>query len=99
MNGSEFGSTAAAGLPAVVEIFVHACDAFNSLLVRSDDVADEVDFTGSLHALGFEAGRVSALAEALTLLTGSPAWAAQAKEVLAEYLAATSLPEDTNGNL
>ncbi|MDB5076622.1 MAG: hypothetical protein JWO42_2801 [Chloroflexi bacterium] len=96
MNGHESGKMAAAGLPSVVDIFVHACDSFSGLLVRSDDVADEVDFTGSLHALGFEAGRVSALAEALTLLTGSPAWRAQATEVLAEYMAATTLPEEAN---
>jgi hypothetical protein len=84
-----------ASLPAVIDLFSGACDAFRRALSRSDDAAlDAVDFTGSLHELGFQAGRVRALGEALTLLTGSPEWTRQAEEVLAEYMQATVLPED-----
>jgi hypothetical protein len=86
----------AAGLPALIELFASACDVFTRSLSRSDDVADEVDFTGSLHELGFGAGRVSALGQALTVITGNTGWTAQADAVLAEYLAATSLPEEHN---
>ena len=41
----------------------------------------------------FTAGRVRALGEALTLLTGSPEWTRRGDEVLAEYLQGTPLPE------
>ena len=82
-----------AGLPAVIDLFSRSCESFARALNRTDDVLDAVDFAGSLHDLGFNAGRVRALGEALTLLTGSLEWRRQADEVLAEYLQATSLPE------
>lgn len=82
-----------AGLPAVIELFAHACESFGQALGRSDNVLDATDFAGSLHELGFVAGRVRALGEALTLLTGSPEWTRQADEVLAEYMQVTTLPE------
>ena len=91
-NGSS--ELAAAGLPAVIDLFARACDAFQRSLGSSDDVFDATDFTGSLHELGYNAGRVRALGEALSLMTGSPEWRIQAEEVVAEYLAATVLPED-----
>jgi hypothetical protein len=86
----------AAGLNAVIDLFLHAAQAFNRSLGRSDDVADEIGFTGSIHELGFTAGRVQALAEALTLLTGSSEWTNQARNLLAEYLEPTVLPEEAN---
>jgi hypothetical protein len=83
------------GLPAVVELFRRACESFGRALIRSDEaVLDATDFAGSLHELGFNAGRVRAFGEALTLITGDPAWTRQAEEVLAEYMQATVLPED-----
>jgi hypothetical protein len=86
---------AGGGLPAVVELFRRACESFGRALVRSDEaVLDATDFAGSLHELGITAGRVRALGEALTLITGDPAWTRQAEEVLAEYMQATALPED-----
>jgi hypothetical protein len=94
-DGASEISTVAAGLPAVVEMFTNACESFGRALVRSDEaVLDATDFAGSLHELGFNAGRVRALGEALTLLTGSPEWTRRAEEVLAEYMQATALPED-----
>lgn len=86
--------SSAAGLLAIIELFTHACESFGHALSRTDDALDAVDFAGSLHELGFDAGRVRALGEALTLLTGSPEWTRRAEEVLAEYLQATALPED-----
>jgi hypothetical protein len=84
------------GLSAIVELFTRACTSFSQALVRSDYIADEVDFTGSIHQLGFDAGRVSALGQVLSIMTGNPAWTARADEVLAEYMAATLLPEEAN---
>jgi hypothetical protein len=84
------------GVSEIEDLFSRAAAAFTIALVRSDDIADEVDFTGSIHQLGFDAGRVSALGQALTVLTGNPAWTARADEVLAEYMAATMLPEEAN---
>jgi hypothetical protein len=85
---------AAAGLTSVIDLFTNACQTFQQVLERSDNVLDATDFTGALHALGFTAGRVRALGEALTLLTGSPEWIRQADEVLAEYMQATAIPEN-----
>lgn len=85
--------TPAAGLPAVIELFTRACAAFEQALTRTDNMLDATDFTGSIHDLGFTAGRVRALGEALTLLTGSPEWTRRGDEVLAEYLQGTPLPE------
>jgi len=96
MSGFSLADHANGEFAALIELFSRACDAFTQLLVRSDDIADEVDFTGSLHQMGFEAGRVSALGQALTILTGDPAWTARADTVLAEYMAATLLPEEAN---
>src|SRR5262249_30171749 len=49
------------GLPAVAELFRRACESFGRALVRSDEaVLDATDFAGSLHELGFNAGRVRA---------------------------------------
>ena len=79
---------------AVIELFTRACESFAHSLSRTDDVADEVAFTGAIHEVGFAAGRVHALGEALTLLSGSPEWSRQAEEVLAEYMSGTTLPED-----
>lgn len=93
-NGADH-EIVAAGMSGVIALFSSACDAFRRALSRSDDAAlDAVDFTGSLHELGFQAGRVRALGEALTLLTGSSVWTSQAEAVLAEYMQATVLPED-----
>lgn len=83
-----------AGLPSVIDIFNRSCESFARALTRSDDLLDATDFAGSLHDLGFNAGRVRALGEALTLLTGSPEWLRQADQVLAEYMQATALPEN-----
>ena len=86
---------AGGGLPAVVDLFRRACESFTRALARADEaVLDATDFAGSLHELGFNAGRVRALGEALTLITGELAWTRQAEEVLAEYMQATALPED-----
>ncbi len=96
MSGSSPGNGADDGVAAIIDLFIRASADFTLSLVRSDDVADEVDFTGSLHQLGFEAGRVSALGQALTMLTGNPTWTERADDVLAEYMAATLLPEEAN---
>lgn len=88
------GGTVAAGLAGVIDLFTHACETFQHVLERSDNILDATDFTGALHALGFTAGRVRALGEALTLLTGSPEWTRQADEVLAEYMQASAIPEN-----
>ncbi len=45
-----------------------------------------MDFTGHMHDLSLTAGRVQALGEALTALTGDQAWVARADEVLRNYL-------------
>jgi hypothetical protein len=84
----------AAGLPAVIDLFTRACTAFGQALERTDNVLDATDFTGTLHLLGFTAGRVRALGEALTLLTGRSEWLRQADEVLAEYMQASTIPEN-----
>jgi hypothetical protein len=81
-------------LPAVIALFTRACESFGQALERTDNVLDAMDFTGTLHMLGFFAGRVRALGEALTLLTGSPEWQRQADEVLAEYMQASAIPEN-----
>ncbi len=96
MAGGSNGSLGAsgAGLPGVIDLFAQACEAFGRSLGQTDTVQDEMDFAGSLHELGFNAGRVRALGEALTLLTGSLEWIRQADELLAEYMRATQLPED-----
>jgi hypothetical protein len=93
-RGNGLHSGQLAGLPAVIDLFVRACEAFTRSLVHSDEMLDATDFAGSLHELGFDAGRVSALGEALTLLTGSSSWMRQAEEVLAEYMQATAIPEN-----
>lgn len=87
----------AAGMLAVIDLFTHACVAFEQALTRTDNMLDATDFTGSIHDLGFNAGRVRALSEALTLLTGSPEWRRQGDAVLAEYLQGTPLPEQEQG--
>jgi hypothetical protein len=52
-----------------------------------------MDFTGSLHDLSLAAGRVQALGEALTLLTGDPSWKEQANDTLRSYLSAEPVDE------
>lgn len=78
---------------AVIALFTAACETFSQALERSDNLLDATDFTGALHILGYTAGRVRALGEALTLLTGDLAWTRHADEVLAEYMQATPVTE------
>ncbi len=73
-------------LEAVVRLFEASCDSFREALGQSESAADAVDFTGHMHDLSLTAGRVQALVEALTALTGDQAWVARADEVLRNYL-------------
>jgi hypothetical protein len=74
------------GVQGVVRLFEASCEAFREVLGQSEAAADAVDFTGHLHDLSLTAGRVQALGEALTALTGNPLWVTRAEEVLRSYL-------------
>ena len=69
-------------LEAVIRLFEASCDSFREALGRSESAADAVDFTGHMHELSLSAGRVQALGEALTAMTGDRSWVARADEVL-----------------
>jgi hypothetical protein len=71
---------------AVIRLFEASCDLFREALSQSESAADAVDFTGHLHDLSLTAGRVQALGEALTALTGNQSWVDRADEVLRSYL-------------
>src|SRR5262249_23470145 len=73
-------------LDAVIRLFEASCDSFREALGQSESAADAVDFTGHMHNLSLTAGRVQALGEALTALTGNESWVARAEEVLRNYL-------------
>jgi hypothetical protein len=81
------------GIAALQRLFESSCDTFRQALGDSENAADAMDFTGSLHDLSLAAGRVQALGEALTLLTGDPAWQEQANDTLRSYLVAEHLDE------
>lgn len=77
----------------MIKMFVESCEQFGQALERTDNLLDATDFTGVLHMLALTAGRVRALGEVLTVLTGDPAWVKQADTVLAEYMQATPAAE------
>src|SRR5205807_7285452 len=70
------------GIAALQRLFESSCDAFRQALGDSEIAADAVDFTGRLHDLSLAAGRVQALGEALTLLTGDQSWNVRANDTL-----------------
>jgi sugar (pentulose or hexulose) kinase len=74
------------GIAAVQRLFESSCERFRQALSESEAAADAVDFTGHMHDLSLSAGRVQALGEALTLLTGDQSWSRRAAEVLRNYL-------------
>lgn len=74
------------GIAALQRLFESSCDRFREALGDSESAADAVDFTGRLHELALAAGRVQALGEALSLLTGDQAWNTRAAEALHAYL-------------
>ena len=79
------------GLAALQRLYESSCETFRRALHDSDIAADAVDFTGRLHDLSLAAGRVQALGEALTLLTGDQSWNEQATDLLRSYLTSDSL--------
>ena len=81
------------GIAALQRLFESSCDTFRQALGDSENAADAMDFTGSLHNLSLAAGRVQALGEALTLLTGDPTWKEQANDTLRSYLIAEHLDD------
>ncbi|MBV8457611.1 MAG: hypothetical protein JO122_13460 [Acetobacteraceae bacterium] len=91
-NGS--GRSVSHGVQAVIDLFLRDCETFMRALAGADNVADEVDFTGSLHELAIDAGRVQALGEALSLFTANPEWKRQADDVVSDYLTATALVDN-----
>ncbi len=74
------------GIAAVQRVFESSCEQFRQALGESEAAADAVDFTGHMHDLSLAAGRVQALGEALSLLTGDQAWNKRAADVLRSYL-------------
>jgi sugar (pentulose or hexulose) kinase len=74
------------GIAAVQRVFESSCEQFRQALGESEAAADAVDFTGHMHDLSLAAGRVQALGEALSLLTGDQNWNKRAADVLRNYL-------------
>ena len=73
------------GIAAVQRVFESSCEHLQAL-GESESAADAVDFTGHMHELSLAAGRVQALGEALSLLTGDQSWNKRAADVLRNYL-------------
>lgn len=75
-----------AEIETVIGLFEESCTAFRRLLANADEAADAMDFTGKLHDLAIQAGRVQGLGEALAALTGEVSWKTRVTMTLREYL-------------
>jgi hypothetical protein len=81
------------GIAALQRLFETRCDEFRQALGNTENAADAMDFTGHLHILALAAGRVQALGEALTLLTGDQTWNQRANDTVRSYLTAERMDE------
>ncbi len=84
-------------LETVISLFDESCATFRRLLANADEVADAMDFTGKLHELAIQAGRVQGLGEALAALSGDQTWHTRVTMTLREYLD-SSIDQDSNGH-
>lgn len=90
-------AVANSSLEGVIGLFEESCAAFTQLVANADEAADAMDFTGKLHELSLQAGRVQGLGAALTTLTGDQMWHDRVETTLAEYLG-SSIAQDSNGH-